>query len=190
MGGVSGIGWATAKLLALMRAKVVIADINENSGHDAAAKLNETGGSSVFVRADVSKTGDVAALIETTLSSFGSLDILMHFAGIGLEQVALETTEENWERLISVNLTGSFLMLKAAGAAMVENGYGRIVAMSSIAGVRGGTGRTAYGASKGGVAAMVRVMAVEWASRGVTVYALAPGAIETTLVRKMHDAET
>ena len=80
--------------------------------------------------------------------------------------------------------------MQAAGAVMVEAGYGRIVSMSSAAGERGGTGRTAYGASKGGVTAMTRVMAMEWAASGVTVNTLAPGAIDTALVQKMHDAET
>jgi NAD(P)-dependent dehydrogenase (short-subunit alcohol dehydrogenase family) len=132
----------------------------------------------------------VDALIAATLNRFGSLEILMHFAGIGLEQHALDTSRENWDRIIAVNLTGSFLMLQAAGREMVSKGYGRIVAMSSMAGIRGGTGRTAYGASKGGVAAMMRVMAMEWAKAGVTVNALAPGGIETALVKQMHDAET
>lgn len=81
-------------------------------------------------------------------------------------------------------------MMQAAGREMVKRGYGRVVAMSSIAGIRGGTGRTAYAASKGGVAAMMRVMSMEWATSGVTVNSLAPGAIETALVKKMHDEET
>ena len=121
---------------------------------------------------------------------FGSLEILMHFAGIGIERHALETTREEWDRVIAVNLTGTFLVMQAAGRIMVEAGYGRIVSMSSAAGIRGGTGRTAYGASKGGVAAMTRVMALEWAKSGVTVNTLAPGAIDTALVKAMHDAET
>ena len=107
-----------------------------------------------------------------------------------MERRALETAREEWDRIIAVNPTGSFLVMQAAGAVMVEAGYGRIVSMASIAGERGGFGRTAYGASKGGVAAMTRVMALEWAEFGVTVNTLAPRAIDTALVKKMHDAET
>ncbi|WP_136657798.1 SDR family NAD(P)-dependent oxidoreductase [Nitratireductor sp. XY-223] len=189
-GGASGIGLATARMLAALDASVVIADLNEEAGHGAVAELTADGRKAIFVRADVADADDVNALVAATLEKFGSLEILMHFAGIGMEQGALDTTRENWDRITGVNLTGSFLMMQAAGRVMVENGYGRIVAMSSMAGIRGGTGRTAYAASKGGVAAMMRVMSVEWAKSGVTVNALAPGAIETALVKKMHDAET
>lgn len=189
-GGASGIGLATARMLAQMGANVVIADCNEEAGCLVAEGLAKYGTGSLFVRADVSEPGDAQVLVTAATGSFGSLEILMHFAGIGMERPALETTIEDWNRIIAVNLTGSFLVMRAAGAVMVEAGYGRIVSMSSTAGERGGTGRAAYGASKGGVAALTRVMALEWAGSGVTVNTLAPGATDTALVQKMHDAET
>ncbi|MCY3824714.1 MAG: glucose 1-dehydrogenase [Nitrospinae bacterium] len=189
-GGASGIGLATAQTLADAGAAVVVADLNEEAGAHTAEALKERGAEALFVRTDVAEARDVEALIEAVMERFGSLEILMHFAGIGKEILTLETTLEEWNRIIGVNLTGSFLMMQAAGAVMVEAGYGRIVSMSSVAGLRGGTGRAAYGASKGGVAALTRVMAVEWAQHGVTVNTLAPGPIETALVREMHDEET
>ena len=189
-GGASGIGLATAEMLAGMGANVVIADLNEDAGIEVAERLAAQGAETLFFRTDVAEPGDVTALVEAATGRFGSLEILMHFAGIGVERHALDTTLEEWNRVIAVNLTGSFLVMRAVGAVMVAAGYGRIVSMSSAAGERGGTGRTAYGASKGGVAAMTRVMALEWARSGVTVNTLAPGAIDTALVRKMHDAET
>ena len=189
-GGASGIGLATAEMLAGLGANLVIADLDEATGREAAGRLGAKGRETVFVRTDVAEAGDVTALMEAATGRFGSLEILMHFAGIGVERHALDTTLDEWNRVIAVNLTGSFLVMQAAGAAMVEARYGRIVSMSSAAGERGGTGRTAYGASKGGVAAMTRVMAMEWAPFGVTVNTLAPGAIDTALVRRMHDAET
>lgn len=189
-GGASGIGRATAEMLAGLGAGIVIADLNEEAGNDVASDLRSKATKALFQRCNVADAGDADALIAMTIAEFGSLEVLMHFAGIGLEQHALETTRENWDRLIAVNLTGSFLIMQAAGRVMVPKRYGRIVAMSSMAGVRGGTGRTAYGASKGGVSAMMRVMSTEWAPHGVTVNALTPGGIETALVKKMHDEET
>ncbi len=189
-GGASGIGLATVEMLSQLDANVVIADLNVDLASEAVRRLTGEGRSVAFIHTDVAVADEVNALVQGTLEKFDSLEILMHFAGIGLEQHALDTTPENWDRIIAVNLTGSFLMMQAAGRVMVDKGYGRIVAMSSMAGVRGGTGRTAYGASKGGVSAMMRVMSMEWARRGVTVNALTPGGIETALVKKMHDEET
>ena len=189
-GGASGIGLATARMLARLGANVVVADIDEEAGARVVEDLKTNGAGARFVRTDVSDAADVGALVDAVTDRFGSLEILMHFAGVGMERLALETTREEWNRIIAVNLTGSFLVMQAAGEVMVKAGYGRVVSMASAAGERGGTGRTAYGASKGGVAAMTRVMAMEWAESGVTVNTLAPGAIDTALVRKMHDAET
>ena len=189
-GGASGIGLATARMLARIGANVVVADIDEEAGTRVAEDLKANGAGARFVRTDVSDADDVGALVDAVTDRFGSLEILAHFAGVGMERLALETTREEWNRIIAVNLTGSFLVMQAAGEVMVKAGYGRVVSMASAAGERGGTGRTAYGASKGGVAAMTRVMAMEWAESGVTVNTLAPGAIDTALVKKMHDAET
>ena len=189
-GGASGIGLATVRLLAEAGANCVIADINEGAGAQAADELEAKGAAALFVKTDVTKGGDVDALIQAATARFGSLEILMPFAGIGLEKLALETTREEWDRMIAINLTGSFLFMQAAGRVMVEAGYGRIVAMASISGMRGGTGRTAYGATKGAMITMTRVMALEWAGSGVTVNALAPGPVDTALTRQMYDEET
>ena len=189
-GGANGIGAATADALAACGANVVIADLNEEAGEAKATQLVERGTDSLFVPANVADASDVDALMARTVDRFGSLEILMHFAGVGLEKHALETSLEDWNRIIGINLTGTFLVMQSAARAMVEKRYGRIVSMASIAGTRGGTGRAAYGASKGGVIALTQVMALEFAKFGITVNTLAPGAIETELVRKMHDEET
>ncbi|MCY4487549.1 MAG: SDR family NAD(P)-dependent oxidoreductase [Deltaproteobacteria bacterium] len=189
-GGASGIGLATVRLLAEAGANVVIADINEEAGARMVEELTGKGVGALFVRTDVTQGDDVDALIRATTARFGSLQIVMPFAGIGLEKLALETTREEWDRMIAINLTGSFLVMQAAGTVMAEAGYGRIVAMASVSGMRGGTGRTAYGATKGAMITMTRVMALELAETGVTVNALAPGPVDTALTRKMYDDET
>ena len=189
-GGASGIGLATAELLAELGANVVVADIDRVAGPRVVETLKARGGDALFVRTDVADPDDVNDLVTTVTGRFGTLEILMQFAGIGAEISALEMARQEWDRIIAVNLTGTYLVMQAAGAVMVGAGYGRIVSMASSAGERGGTGRTAYGASKGGVAAMTRAMALEWAASGVTVNTLAPGAIETALVKEMHDEET
>ncbi len=189
-GGANGIGLATVRLLAGAGANIVIADINEEAGVQVVDELTARGGAALFVKTDVTQGDEVDALIQAATARFGSLEIAMPFAGIGLEKLALETTREEWDRMIAINLTGSFLVMQAAGAVMVKAGYGRIVAMASISGMRGGTGRTAYGATKGAMITMTRVMALEWAETGVTVNALAPGPVDTALTRKMYDDET
>ena len=120
----------------------------------------------------------------------GSVDILVHSAGVGIERKFLETSFEDWSRLLDINLNGTFHVAQACGTVMAERGYGRIVLISSVAGLRGGTGRAAYGATKGAVVALGKVMAVELGPLGVNTNIIAPGAIETELVARMHDAET
>ena len=190
-GGASGIGLATVRMLAGLGADIVIADLNEEAGTETVAGLVAEGRNATFVRTNVAEAGDVDALIGITAEKHGSLEILMHFAGIGMELSALDTTPADWERIIGVNLTGTFLMMQAAGRVMVEKGYGRIVAMSSMAGIRGGTGRSAYGRLQGRCcrddAGHVHGMG---RSRRHGECAGAGGAIETALVKKMHDDET
>ena len=187
-GGASGIGFAVASQLAELGARIAIADINIDGARTAANRLRNA--STLAVPVDVQEPGQVAAMVDTVVDHYGKLDILVHSAGVGIEKSFLETSAEEWRRLIDIDLSGTFYCAQAAARKMVENRYGRIVLLSSTAGIRGGTGRTAYGAAKGGVIALTRVMAVELAQYGITANALAPGAIETELVARMHSDET
>lgn len=187
-GGASGIGFAVARQLAELGAKVAIADINIDGAEAAAASL--TNAEAIAVKVDVREPTQASAMVEAVVAQFGKLDILVHSAGVGIERGFLETTAEEWQRLIDIDLSGTFYCAQAAARAMAENRYGRIVTLSSSAGLRGGTGRAAYGAAKGGVVALTKVMAVELAPLGITANALAPGAIETELVARMHSDET
>ena len=149
------------------------------------------GGAASAIALEVSNAASAAQMVLRTLHEFGRLDILVHSAGIGAELNFLETSEADWRRLIDIDLTGTFFCCQAAARQMQKQGDGgRIVALASTAGMRGGTGRAAYGAAKGGVIALVKVMAVELAPFRITANALAPGAIETELVSRMHDTET
>ncbi len=186
-GAASGIGRETALELARRGARVAIADRNAEGGERVAAEIGEH--AKAFA-VDVASRASCEELLAGVAEAFGPPHILVHSAGIGVELPFLETREEDWRRILDVNLTGTFFVAQATARRMAENGYGRIVLLASAAGLRGGTGRAAYGASKGGIIALTRVMAVELAPLGITVNALAPGAIETELVKKMHDAET
>ena len=192
-GGASGIGLAVVRHLAARGAKVAIADVNMESAESAAAALEgaELACSGVIaVKVDVRDPDEVADMVDTVTARYGKLDILVHSAGVGIERGFLDTSPEEWRRLIDIDLSGTFYCGQAASRHMVTNGYGRIVNLSSTAGLRGGTGRAAYGAAKGGVIALTKVMAVELAPHGITANALAPGAVETPLVAAMHSDET
>ena len=189
-GGASGIGFAVAVQLGELGAKVTIADINIDAANAAVEQLFASGVDAMAVKVDVCDPDEAEQMVETTVTRFGRLDILIHSAGVGIERSFLETTPDEWKRLIDIDLSGTFYCAQAAARRMVTAGYGRIVCLSSTAGLRGGTGRAAYGAAKGGVIALTKVMAIELAHSGVTANALAPGAIETELVARMHSDET
>ena len=189
-GGASGIGEAIVRRLISVGAGVVIADRNIEAAEAVARSLSEGGAKVLAVAADVGSESDVEAMFAAGRELGDTLHGIAHCAGIGVERTILDTTLEDWNRLIGVNLTGTFLCARGAARIMAGQGYGRIVLMGSAAGERGGTGRTAYGATKGGVHALTRVLAVELAELGITVNAMSPGAIETELVKKMHDNET
>lgn len=189
-GAASGIGRETARQLLARGAKVVLADRNAPA---LQRTLQDLSVSTAYVRAeavDVTARLDVERLLHSTLQSFESIDILIHSAGVGLERSFLETTDAEWCLLLDVDLTGTFVCCQVIGREMAARRRGRIVTLASTAGIRGGMGRAAYGAAKAGVIALTKVMAVELAPYGVAANALAPGAIETELVARMHSPET
>lgn len=190
-GGASGIGRATATSFASLGANIIISDVNAKAAQSVASQLSDEHEITSWSHAtDVSNSEGVDELVASVCDRFGSIDILVHSAGVGVESLFLETDDATWKRLIDIDLSGTFFTNRAAGRVMSAQGYGRIINISSTAGVVGGTGRAAYGAAKGGVIMLTRVLAVELGTSGVTVNAVAPGAIETELVAKMHSEET
>jgi NAD(P)-dependent dehydrogenase (short-subunit alcohol dehydrogenase family) len=180
-GGLSGIGAAIAEALAREGAMVIAADIS------APPEATLAGGGVLPFRVDVTDPASVAALIAAAKARFGRIDYLVTSAGIGRDLPFLETPLAEFERMLAVNLRGTFLAAQATAREMLRTGGGAIVTIGSVSGQRGNIGRAAYGASKGGVAALSQVMAVELAAANIRVNCLAPGPVETPLVAEMHD---
>jgi len=184
-GGMSGIGAAIARRFAAEGAQVIAADLSAPS-----AALTHTDDPRLLQHPlDVSDAASVARLVAAALERFSRIDILVNSAGIGRNVPFLETSEEIFDRILAINLKGTFLMSQAVAREMVPQGGGRIVNIGSISGERGNLGRAAYGASKGGVDILSQVMAVELAQHRVLVNVIAPGPIETPLVQAMLTPE-
>lgn len=176
-GGLSGIGEAIARRMVNEGAVVIAADVT--------SKETTLGSGALQLGVDVRDPVSVEAMIRTVVSRFGRLDCLVNSAGIGKDIPFLETTLETFDRIIDVNLRGSFVVGQAAARAMTKTG-GSIVNVASVSGIRGNAGRAAYGASKAGVILLSQVMAIDLASLGIRVNVLAPGPVETPLVSQMH----
>ena len=185
-GAARGIGAAIAHAMAREGAKLVLADLDGLAVQAFAASLPDAR----WLRADVSSPADAESLAQLAMDAYGRLDILVNNAGIGINKPFLDTTPDDIHRAMGVNLVGTMLCAQAALRRMVPAGYGRIVNISSISGQRGNAGRTAYGTSKAAVELMTRVMTVELAQPGLTINAIAPGAIETEMSATLHDAQT
>jgi len=185
-----GIGREMARLFAAEGAKVAVADVHEENARRTVAELTGAGGEACPVGVDITDAAQIESMTRLVVEKWGRLDILVNNAGIGLNKSFLETTLAEWQRVLAVNLTGTFLCAQAAAREMVRQGAGRIVNVASISGQRGGQGRAAYGSAKAGVILLTKVMAVELAPHGVTVNAIAPGPVDTDQSRQSHTPAT
>jgi meso-butanediol dehydrogenase / (S,S)-butanediol dehydrogenase / diacetyl reductase len=181
-GGGSGIGAATAEVFAAEGATVVIADKNLDSARKVAAAI---GHAVSALEVDTSKGPAVKAMIDGTVAKYGRLDILFNNAGYGITGSVVETSEDDWDALISVNVRGVFLGCKYAIPHMAKQGGGVIVNTASTTSVAGIKDRAAYVTSKGAVAAMTRAMALDHAHQNIRINAVGPGTIETPYFTKM-----
>ncbi|MFF2797211.1 SDR family NAD(P)-dependent oxidoreductase [Lysinibacillus xylanilyticus] len=178
-GGGTGIGKETAFLFAKEGAKVVITDINEQSGSAAVKDIQAIGGEALFVRHDVSNEDDWKKVADETINTFGKVDVLFNNAGIYIIKPLAEIELAEWNRLMSINVTGVFLGMKHIMPLMAKQNKGSVINASSIAGLTGAAGHVLYGASKGAVRIMTKDAAMEYASAGVRVNSIHPGYIDT-----------
>lgn len=188
-GAGSGIGRATCALLAERGAAVVAADVDGAAAAETVAAVRRVGGPAEAVRCDVTRAADVDAAVALARERFGRLDVVIHCAGI-LRVAPLEaTSEKEWGEVLAVNLTGAFLVTKAAMAAMRERGGGAIVHIASRAAIRAKEGHGAYAASKAGILQLTQHAALEGAPHGIRVNCVCPGFVDTPMTRGGYEDE-
>jgi len=190
-GGGSGIGRATAVAFSREGAKVVVADVIVPGGEETVRMIKQSGGEAVFVKTDVSKASDVEALVNKAVSTYGRLDCAANNAGInGQTQSLTDCTEDNWDKVIGIDLKGVWLCMKYEIPQMLKHGGGAIVNTSSIAGLVV-AGAAPYTSAKHGVVGLTKVAAAEYGTQGIRVNAVSPGVIHTPmtdpLLKEMPD---
>ena len=188
-GSAGGIGEATAVALAQAGHRVVIADLREDAAARTAAKLQGQGYTTQAVKVDVADPASVNAMVERTVSTWGRIDVLVNNAGIESSSRFLEIGLDEYERVMRINTTGTWLCCQAVIPVMQKQGAGAIVNVSSVAGQRGGglLGTSAYATSKGAVIALTKALAREFAKSGIRVNAVAPALTMTELAQRQLD---
>jgi NAD(P)-dependent dehydrogenase (short-subunit alcohol dehydrogenase family) len=191
-GAASGIGRATAQSYAREGASVIVSDVDEVGGKETVRLIQDAGGESTFVRADVSKAVDCEVLVEQAVARYGRLDLACNNAGIGGEQnLTADYSIEGWQQVINVNLSGVFYCLKYQIPTMLATGGGAIVNMASILGQVAFATAPAYVAAKHGVVGLTKNAAVEYAAQGVRINAVGPAFIKTPMITQLEeDRET
>jgi 3-oxoacyl-[acyl-carrier protein] reductase len=186
-GGARGIGKAIAEGLARRGVNIVVVDVNLDVARETAAYLASLGVKSLPIKADVSNSVEVAALFEEAVREFGKIEIMVNNAGITRDNLLLRMKEEEWDAVLNINLKGTFLCTKEAVKVMSKQRYGRIINIASVVAAMGNPGQVNYSASKAGMLGLTKTVAREYASRNITVNAVAPGFITTAMTDALPD---
>lgn len=186
-GGSKGIGKSIALTFAQLNANVVISGRNKSALEETLEELREYNKNCIAISGDLSNIDEVRHLIDTAAAEFGSVDVLVNNAGVNIAKPALEVTEDDWDTVLDLNLKTAFFASQAAAKYMIPQKSGRIINIASQMAFVGYIKRAAYCSSKGGLVQMTKALAVEWASEGVRVNAVAPTFIETELTTKMFE---
>jgi len=185
-GGGRGIGRAIALKLAEVGATVVVNDVNE-SAEDVVKEIKAMNRQSLAILADVSSSADVTRLVEQTIAAYGKIDILVNNAGITRDQLVMRMSDEDWDKVLEVNLKSVFLCTRAVLRHMIKQRWGRIISTASIVGVVGNKGQANYASAKAGIIGFTRTIAKEVATRGITANAIAPGFIDTEMTQRLSE---
>jgi len=186
-GGGSGIGRMAAHLFAKEGAKVVVADVNEKGGEETVAEIRKNGSEGFFAKLDVSDREQTKRVVRETLERYGRIDVLINNAGIIQDALVLKMTEEQWDRVININLKGAFNCIQAVVEVMLNQGNGVIINTSSIVGLDGNIGQVNYAAAKAGLIGMTKTLAKELGKKGIRVNAVAPGFIVTPMTSNVPE---
>ncbi|OQW98725.1 MAG: hypothetical protein BWK68_00200 [Elusimicrobia bacterium A5] len=189
-GGAQGIGRAIAEKLGSEGAKIIIVDVMEEAAKKTADEISKAQNvETLSLKVDVSSSQETEQMIKKTVEKFGKIDIMINNAGITRDNLLIRMSDDEWDKVISINLKGVFNCSKAAAKIMMKQRAGKIVNIASVVGLMGNAGQANYSASKGGVIALTKTMARELASRNINVNAVAPGFIKTAMTEKLSDEQ-
>jgi 3-oxoacyl-[acyl-carrier protein] reductase len=184
-----GIGRAIALEMAKEGARVVVSDIELKECQIVCDEIRKLGSHAIAVKCDVTKKNEVNAMMEKAIQKFGRIDIMVNNAGVYVSKPFTETTEEDWDFMLNINLKGAFLCSSAASKHMIKQKSGKIISTASIAGKVGFADSSAYCASKGGIISMTRELAMELAPYNINVNAVAPGVVDTNMTKGLMEDE-
>ncbi|MFQ6104545.1 MAG: 3-oxoacyl-[acyl-carrier-protein] reductase [Candidatus Glassbacteria bacterium] len=187
-GASRGIGKAIALSLARAGMKVAVNyRLDREAARSVASDIESLGGDCIIIQGDVSRKDDVTRMVEEIINAWKAIHILVNNAGVTEDLLLLSMTEDAWEKVLNVNLKGTFMCTKMISRFMIEQHYGRIINISSVAALHPGRGQSNYAASKGGIESFTRAVAIEFAKKGITVNAIAPGVIETEMSQRVRE---